>query len=344
MLALMPQSPALPSLHAPSPRSSSATMSLAILPSSPMSYAQPPPPPPPVALSSQLPSPSKRPKLSLNTVNAVPIFGKKSTSLRLETLSATSPTAVNTFTNGHDAERSLKDPVGGRPRPRPRRPSLALSITPAPMPSEPTEDRPASTTRSSAVSPTSSASSTDSFPRKHPPYRLAYNTDSILKNGPYPHTRGKRRTAFALPRAIFPTPKTVSFRACLTEDICTFTYTWKNSDLSGPSSPTLHALSTREEGEAMKAAHGGATIIQPQTGEKRESSDEEEEEEEQGEEEEQQQQQDHDDAEICPQTPVAGRRKRTRQWRWTLGPITPDYAAADVDVEPGDVCPGKGRA
>lgn len=47
----------------------------------------------------------------------------------------------------------------------------------------------------------------------------------------------------------------------------------------------------------------------PQTGEKRESSDEE-------------------DSDTCPATPVAGRRKRHRQWRWTLGPVE---ASSDME-------------
>lgn len=50
----------------------------------------------------------------------------------------------------------------------------------------------------------------------------------------------------------------------------------------------------------------------PQTGEKRESSDEE-------------------DSDTCPATPVAGRRKRSREWVWTLGPV--DTASKDSDKQ-----------
>ncbi len=44
-----------------------------------------------------------------------------------------------------------------------------------------------------------------------------------------------------------------------------------------------------------------ALAVTPRTGDKRDSSDEE-------------------DSDTCPATPIAGRRKRHRQWRWTLGP------------------------
>lgn len=50
----------------------------------------------------------------------------------------------------------------------------------------------------------------------------------------------------------------------------------------------------------------------PQTGEKRESSDEE-------------------DSDTCPATPVAGRRKRSREWVWTLGPV--DTASKTSDKQ-----------
>jgi len=42
-------------------------------------------------------------------------------------------------------------------------------------------------------------------------------------------------------------------------------------------------------------------MVRPLVGEKRESSDE--------------------DSDTCPETPVAGRRKRRREWVWTLGPV-----------------------
>jgi len=40
-------------------------------------------------------------------------------------------------------------------------------------------------------------------------------------------------------------------------------------------------------------------MVRPVAGEKRDSSDE--------------------DSDTCPETPVAGRRKRRREWVWTLG-------------------------
>jgi hypothetical protein len=54
-----------------------------------------------------------------------------------------------------------------------------------------------------------------------------------------------------------------------------------------------HKLNTKSKGKKARS---------PQTGEKRESSDE-------------------DDSDTCPATPVAGRKKRSREWVWTLGPV-----------------------
>jgi len=54
-----------------------------------------------------------------------------------------------------------------------------------------------------------------------------------------------------------------------------------------------HRLNTKSKEKKSKS---------PQTGEKRESSDE-------------------DDSDTCPATPVAGRKKRSREWVWTLGPV-----------------------
>lgn len=118
---------------------------------------------------------------------------------------------------------------------------------------------------------------------------------------------------------MFPTAKKVSFRAPLTEDIKNEKYTMKNSDLESSSSTisTLELSPPTPEGEALKGKADEVveegkketetitkTAAQPRLGDKRESSDEED-----------------SDSDKCPATPVAGRKKRHRDWVWTLGPI-----------------------
>lgn len=310
----MARSPPPPSDHLAPPSGSSSTMSLAILPSSPMSYSEPSL----SAMASAVPSLAKRPRLSLNTTNAAPTFGKKSTSLRLETLSATSPTAVNTFSNGYDSEKSLKISTS-----KSTRPSLAIAThmscaRPAPrsapsLPILPETTDTSDATASSAVSVSSVSSS--EFSSTEPAYKMAYNVNSILKNGPYPRTHTRQRVAFAQPRTMFPGKKTVTFKAALTEDIQNSKYTQRHSDIEASS---LTILLPQHEGEAMRFAAAAAAVVStvdgaptqarsnsvialcPPTGNKRESPDE-------------------YDGDTCPQTPVAGRRKRTRQWRWTIG-------------------------
>jgi len=112
---------------------------------------------------------------------------------------------------------------------------------------------------------------------------------------------------------MFPSTKRVSFRTELTEDIVTSTYILAHADLENadawsnvPESSLVirNALSktsstvsatmvvTTSENACTKALHDG----------------------------------DDDevdvDHETCPVTPVAGRRKRMRDWVWTLGPVT----------------------
>ena len=72
-------------------------------------------------------------------------------------------------------------------------------------------------------------------------------------------------------------------------------------ELSPPDAEKAEELS---EGDAHKinTKSKGKKARSPQTGEKRESSDE-------------------DDSDTCPATPVAGRKKRSREWVWTLGPV-----------------------
>ncbi|KAK5175682.1 uncharacterized protein LTR77_000821 [Saxophila tyrrhenica] len=288
MLALMPQSPGISNFYAPS----TSTMSLALLPSSPVTYD---PSNVPTLLPPGPPA-SKRPKLSLNTSSVAPIFGKNATSLRLETIR-------NTFRNTHESQRRA-----GSNQIKPRLTPLSTSVQlsePSPMNEqaasveEESKDEP---TPASSES-TSSASTVETTPQEAP-YKLPFNTTSILTNGPIPRTTG-RRTSFSQTRPMFPTAKKVLFRAELTEEIETTKYTLKHSDIEA----ILPVETAKERDEEPKQNHEeeGAALKErttmPRTGHKRDSSE--------------------DDSDTCPATPVAGRQKKHRRWRWTLEPVSP---------------------
>ncbi|WPH04998.1 Hypothetical protein R9X50_00789600 [Acrodontium crateriforme] len=327
MLAYIPSHPSpRPSDHTAA-SSPTNTMSLAILPSAPMTYCLAPAP----ALSPNAPSPSKRPKLSLNTSSGAALFGKKSTSLRLETLSATSPTAVNTFSNGYEAERMVQTPSA-----KSRRPSLTpittdvSLVTSSPNNSSQTDRSDSPETVSSSATSTTSYSTTDSY-QTEIPYKLSYNVTSILSNGPYPKNRYQRHT-FAQSRPMFPAPKKVAFRAPLTEDIKTIKYTLAHADIESSASTIstlqLSPMETEETSTNPSTDNGSPKAVNneaeqsgessPHTGDKRESSDEE-------------------DSETCPATPVAGKRKRHRQWRWTLAPIGSGQQCSEEKNEEDDI-------
>ncbi|WPA95525.1 uncharacterized protein RHO25_000126 [Cercospora beticola] len=282
-------------------------MSLAILPSQHMGYSGTSAPSP--LRPSR--SPAKRPKLSLDTNNVPSIFGKSSTSLRLETLSATSPTARNTF-------RNALDPVTAQNKKTNTKPNLSsLKIATESSPREPEQIQPTTTNDSAASSATttSSLSSIDSFSTVVP-YKLTFNTTSILINSPLPRT--SRRSHFGHQKPMFPAPKKVAFREPLTEDVKNTRFTLRHSDIESSTSTISTLELTQSDSELDEDAQDQKTEkpVQdddrpsaksppsPHTGDKRESSDEEE-----------------SDSDSCPATPVAGRRKRHRQWVWTLGPV-----------------------
>lgn len=131
---------------------------------------------------------------------------------------------------------------------------------------------------------------------------------------------------------MFPAPKKVAFRSPLTEEVKNIKFTLRHSDIDSSTSTISTLELSPSEGrpdsqvtqyetadkpeEATTKRH-----ISPQTGDKRESSDEEEE---------------HSGDESCPATPVAGRRKRHRQWIWTLGPIDSSNEVASNVKDPDD--------
>ncbi|KAK4987706.1 hypothetical protein LTR66_002665 [Elasticomyces elasticus] len=309
MIALMsPQSPLLDSRLSSS--TASMTMSLTLLPSSPVTYTQP-------SLPSRLPHPRK-PKLSLNTTQLPTAFGKSSTSLRLETLSATSPTARNTFSNAYDSSPTVPHPRARSQRLPPLNISTSITST-APRTSTSLRDEVAETPLSSSnesATTTSSLSSVESLTSI--PYKLPYNARPILINGPIKRTSRPRRRSLTISRPMFAVAKKVSFKEQLTEEITTVKYTMAHSDLASSSStisslslsttaselhtepvvktstPSTHTTPPQHDPDTETAA------ASPRAGEKRDSSDE--------------------DSDTCPETPVAGRRKKRREWVWTLAP------------------------
>lgn len=279
------------------------TMSLAVLPSSPVTPYNTQ-----HDFPATSPSPSKRPKLSLDTSSVAPTaFGKKATSLRLETLSATSPTVRNTFSNAHEQK-------GSRLRLTPLTTTFSDSpTTTTPSQIDPTTpDEPIRSIASSGS--TSSISTIDSFTHDEIPYKLPFPHTSILKNGPL-ERRATQTTSFAQSKPMFPAAKKVGFRAPLTEEITTTRFTLRHSDI-GASASTISTLDLNDaqRGEEVKGEEKKEVeVVEPQTGEKRESEDEGEE-----------------DGETYPTTPVAGRRKRHRQWRWTLGSAGSNDSSSDA--------------
>lgn len=306
MLSFMPQSPPPPQpAHA---SMSDTTMSLAILPSAPMSYSQPSAP---TLLS---PSPAKRPKLSLDTNNVTTIFGKSSTSLRLD--SASSPTARNTFRNTFEPPGRTS---GSRSKPALKQlstnlPTTGETVAPA------AEATPLIQSASSSAS-ISSSSTVDSLPERVP-YKLSYSITSILVNSPIARSR-PRNSMFAPSKPMFPAAKRVSFKSPLEEEVKNVVFTMRHSDIeSSTSTISTLELSPPESIEKttvncnQNESHTSTAqeTSSPQTGDKRESSDEE-------------------DSDSTPQTPgPSGRRKRHRQWVWTLGPI--NQPTREPDPEP----------
>ncbi|KAF2478965.1 hypothetical protein BDY17DRAFT_327774 [Neohortaea acidophila] len=268
-------------------------MSLALLPSTPLTSGR-------TSIQEALaasPSASKRPKLSLNTSTVPSGFGKGVTSLRLETLSATSPTARNTFQN-RDGAKAKDDATRGKVTLTP----LLTNMSPISA-SQPT----AESVLCHGIPDASvlTASPVASLPSQIP-YILPQNTSSILTNGPIKRP-GSQDSESSRSRAS--SPKRVAFRIDLTEDIKTTMYTFKHSDIcqspalmsvSEASRSRSQELATEEPARARDGVQEAAKAV-PRPGIKRASFDLEE-----------------TDDRACPTTPVAGRAKR-QKWVWTLG-------------------------
>ena len=275
-------------------------------------------------------SPSKKPKLSLNTEQVPqvhPYSRASNTSLRLDTLSAVSPTSRNTFSNTYEHSK-LAGPFSGKPS-KPR-----FSVNSSVPLQDPERDatptvQTASTLDSASIS---SASTTSAFSTEsatiHIPYKQPHHLNSILSNSPHIDLQTRRMTSGSRP--IFPASKRVSFSEPLTEEIKTVKYTLAHSDIESSETSTISSIASidseqssnpssnnSEQEISLSVSSSSESSSQtsskpssktpkskgPQTGDKRDSSSEE------------------SDSDSCPETPVAGRRKRRREWVWTLGPV-----------------------
>jgi hypothetical protein len=274
--------------------------------SMPPSFELSPAPPPDMTTSLPIIPCKPRPKLSVNT--STPRSFGKGASLRLDTLSAVSPTKINTFSNAYPTlERPSKPRLSIDSNfPAANSASASASATPS-----------SASTVSSALTASSSGSATISIPYKQP-----HNVVSILSNSQIVPRR------MASSRPMFPAEKRVSFRTPLEEEITTTRYTLAHSDLESSvstitsiaSSTSTHSDSSATSsngsrkrpsppqspsrpGSTFTSLEGSPSPKAPRVGDKRDSSSSE------------------DESDTCPVTPVAGRRKRTRDWRWTLGTV-----------------------
>jgi hypothetical protein len=155
---------------------------------------------------------SARPKLTLNTAvdNTQARTLGKGTSLRLDTLSAISPTIRNTFSNAYEPKSApVSNPT-----------SLKFEFTP------PQDETPIGS-QSSDIS-SAASSSTVSLESAVCPYIQPSHLKPILVNSHYPRIPVRR---MSVQRPMFPLEKSVSFREPLDEEIKTTKYILAHSDL-----------------------------------------------------------------------------------------------------------------
>ncbi|KAL4788159.1 hypothetical protein BJX76DRAFT_198972 [Aspergillus varians] len=258
------------------------------------------------------PSALARPKLTLQTASLPVTFGSSSTSLSLSLAagSTSSPTVRNTFKNAYD-----------------------VAYPP-----------------SATVSPSRSSSSRFSKPSSpytsSNPYQLPLGVKSILRNSLL--ESNKRRSNQVAPsgpngsstsrRVFFPSKKQVSYRYPLEEEIKTVKYTARHSDLvSDPESRSCETSSDDDSDSSTSSlvssettpSDDGSNTSEPTADKKKKKRKYRSNERQvravafrEGLE-------DPYTSSLTPQTPLQGRLKRRREWKWTLGPLeevthTPD--------------------
>lgn len=169
-----------------------------------------------------------------------------------------------------------------------------LASTSAHMPvTTTTDDTPVPSPPSTA----SSFSDASASPPQTPPpipYTLAPHIRSILTNSPIAKRYGPRTITVSASstRTLFSPPKRVGFRSPDVDDVYTIDYTYLRA-----ASPSRESSPTMEHTAGEKRHHAS---LEPCTSEEESNVDD-----------------------SC-QTPVAGRRKRRRDWTWTLSTMSID--------------------
>ncbi|EFW21508.1 conserved hypothetical protein [Coccidioides posadasii str. Silveira] len=273
----------------------------------------------------------KRPKLSLQTSCLPVTFGNSTTGLSLNHSASCSPspTVKNTFRNAYDAYRHTPSPA----------PTLRA---------EPCTKDPKPTSKQEALPANYSRHSHDELP-----YQLPLGIRGILRNSPIVASSLRRASLSATSvngsgngrRALFPAKKRVHYRCPIDEEIKTVRFIAKHSDLTSPSgyscSSSSASSSSSSEGESASdssessgASDEDSTSTHKETGGTSSPG----------------KRKKHarsmrqiraaglrdrvpcpDDDVETPQTPVNRRRKRQRQWRWTLGPIKDGHVLPSRD-------------
>lgn len=247
----------------------------------------------------------QRPKLSLNTTASKRSFGKNNTGLRLDTISDASPTTRNTTQNTLGLASESTGPETFRMKPRkPLFPRLQTSGLPEAAPQQPDALQiasPVDTAQSSAQ-----ASRTSSPAR---PYSLPVEIRSILLNGPISKRERPVTTPISarLPSEIAkdrsPTTKKVCFRDPVEEDIKNAKYLLRHSDLRSRSSSPAPPISNPAVNALSQMPPPRARELAPKTDDSTGALE------------------DDDEPSPISKTPVAGRNKKDREWKWTLGPL-----------------------
>lgn len=258
-------------------------------------------------------SSTKRPKLSLQT-GGLPITYGKSTTALATSLSAApifSPTAINTFNNAYDVPHR-QSPANTSPASRKvTRPSSRL------------------------VSPYAIQS------REDQPYQLPVGVRGILRNTPYPYSVRRSSIATnsagsAARRVFFPAPKRVAYCFPLEEEIKTTRFTTSHLDLLSDESEEATKSDGSEDSEGSQPSDSSEEDEEREGNKGEKSGPRKKRKSVEGHSQRQVQAAAlrdglRDEAEYEPTTPAHGsrRKRRRREWKWTLGPVDRSSDQAD---------------
>ncbi|KAL4808387.1 hypothetical protein BDV18DRAFT_99160 [Aspergillus unguis] len=269
------------------------------------------------------PSGLSRPKLTLQTSSLPVTFGSSSTglSLSLAAGSTASPTVRNTFKNAYD---------------------MAYPSSATASPSR------ASSSNNRFAKPASPFTSSN-------PYQLPLGVKSILRNSQLESSKRRSSITASGPndfstsrRVYFPTKKHVSYRNPLEEEIKTVKYTARHSDIVSESENESCETSSDDESD-----YSTSSLVSSET---TPSDDEENTAESTLDKKKKKRkyrsherqvravalmeglQDPYNPTSLTPQSPLQGRFKRRREWRWTLGPLeevgsTPDASGSQTGIE-----------